>query len=151
MNFGGQLLAIGPPPGKPAREAVVVSPADPGVPVLSVRLRDASLSTSANSERVRIVAGREAGHLLDPRTGKLVPFDGSASVLAPSGALADALSTAWAVEGPAGYRRAGPLSRIRRAGAVAFVLPARDGGCETLSDRPFERLRPPAVADSRRP
>lgn len=144
LNFGGQLLAIGPPPGKPAREAIVLAPAGPGDPLLSVPLRDASLSTSSNAERVRIVDGKGAGHLLDPRTGELVPFDGSVSVLAPRGALADALSTAWAVEGPAGFRRSDPGAPVRRAGAVAFALPGAGGRCETLAERPFQRLVPPA-------
>ncbi|MBI5445139.1 MAG: FAD:protein FMN transferase, partial [Deltaproteobacteria bacterium] len=149
LNFGGQLLAIGPPPGRPAREALVASPGDPAIPVLAVPLRDASLSTSANSERVPTVAGREAGHLLDPRTGAHGPFSGSVSVLAASGALADVLSTAWAVEGPARFRRSDPASPLRRAGAVAFAVPDRGGGSETLTDRPFQRLRPPArIADA---
>lgn len=154
LNFGGQLLALGPPAERPPREAIVASPSDPAVPVLSVPLRNASLSTSASSERLRTVAGREAGHLLDPRTGTLVTLTGSVSVLASDGATADALSTAWAVEGPDGYRRSEPGSAVRRAGAVAFAVPARRGGCETLTDRPFERLRPPArVTDAapRRP
>jgi len=154
LNFGGQILAIGPPAGAPAREALVGSPFDPGSTVLSVRIRDMSLSTSANCERLRLVAGKEAGHLLDPRTGDLVRFSGSVSVLAPSGALADALSTAWAVEGPAGFHRSDPGSRLRRAGFVGFVLAGGDGGPETVTDRPFERLRPPACvadADIRRP
>lgn len=146
LNFGGQLLAVGPPPGKPDREAVVLAPDGSGSPVLSVRLRDASLSTSANSERVRIVGGREAGHLLDPRTGELVSFPGSVSVLAPSGALADALSTAWAVLGPERFRGSDPRFRARRDVAIAFALPATGGGCRTLTDRPFQRLRPPSVA-----
>ena len=149
LNFGGQILVIGPPCGAPAREALVGSPIESGASVLSVRIRDASLSTSANSERVRLVAGKEAGHLLDPRTGELVRLSGSVTILASTGALADALSTAWAVEGPAGFRRSDPGSPLRRAGAVAFALAGCDGGCETLTDRPFERLRPPPrVADA---
>lgn len=149
LNFGGQLLVIGPPVGAPARDAVVGSPVDSGASVLSVRIRDASLSTSANTERVRWVAGKEAGHLLDPRTGDLVRLSGSVTVLASTGAMADALSTAWAVEGPARFRRSDPGSPLRQAGAVAFALAGRDGGCETLTDRPFERLRPPhRVADA---
>ena len=144
LNFGGQLLAIGPPRGRPAREGIVLAPG--GDPLLSVPLRDASLSTSSNSERVRTVDGERAGHLLDPRTGDLVPFDGSVAVLASRGALADALSTAWAVEGPEGYRRSDPGGAVRRAGAVAFVLPGRGGACEVLTDRPYQRLRPPARA-----
>jgi len=149
LNFGGQLLSVGPPPGSPAREAIVAAPDATGAGLLSVRLRDQSLSTSADSERVRTVDGREAGHLLDPRTGAFVHLAGSVSVLAPTGALADALSTAWAVEGPARFLHSDLGSALRRAGAVAFVLRSREGGFETLSDSPFERLRPPArVADA---
>lgn len=149
LNFGGQLLVIGPPSGLPAREALVGSPFNPGDSVLSVRIRDASLSTSANNERVRMVAGREAGHIIDPRTGELVRLSGSVTILASTGAMADALSTAWAVDGPEAYRRSDPGSPLRRAGIVGFVLAGRDGGCETLADRPFERFRLPArVADA---
>ena len=149
LNFGGQLLVIGPPNGAPAREALVGSPFEPGASVLSIRIRDASLSTSANTERVRLVAGREAGHLLDPRTGDLVRLPGSVTVLAPTGAMADALSTAWAVDGPEAYRRSDPGSPLRRAGIVGFALAGRNGRCETLTDPLFERLRPPpSVADA---
>lgn len=144
LNFGGQLLVIGPSGAAPAREALVGSPFNPGGSVLSVRVRNASLSTSANTERVRLVAGREAGHLLDPRTGELVRLSGSVTVLASTGAMADALSTAWAVDGPGAYRKSDPGSPLRRAGIVGFVLACRDGGCETLTDRPFQRLRSPA-------
>ncbi len=144
LNFGGQLIVVGPPRGAPARVAFVASPFDPGAPVLSVRIRDGSLSTSANTERLRLVAGREAGHLLDPRTGDLVCLDGSVTVHSPSAAMADALSTAWAVEGPEAFRRSDPGSALRRAGALAFVGTCRGGACETLTDLPFERLRPPA-------
>jgi thiamine biosynthesis lipoprotein ApbE len=122
----------------------VAAPDSTGDGLLSVPLRDASLSTSANSERVRTVAGKEAGHLLDPRTGTFVRLPGSVSVLAPTGALADALSTAWAVEGPGAFHQQRVASPFRKAGAVAFVLRSRDGGFATLSDRPFQRLRPPA-------
>lgn len=143
LNFGGQILVIGPPLGRPPREAHVASPFGSSAPVLSVRLRDASLSTSSSSERARTVDGEEVGHLLDPRTGELVFATGSVTVLASSGALADALSTAWAVEGPNAFRRAEPEGPLRRSGAVAFVLPAAEGGLETVADAPFVRLRPP--------
>ncbi len=149
LNFGGQLLVIGPPGGAPAREALVGSPFNHGASVLSVRVRDASLSTSANTERVRLVAGREAGHLLDPRTGEPVRLSGSVTILASTGAMADALSTAWAVDGPEAYRRSDPGSPLRLAGIVGFALAGRAGGCETLTDRPFERLPSPTrVADA---
>jgi len=40
------------------------------------------------------------GHILDPRTGKPAPFRGSVTVLAPTGAEADCLSTGLFVMGP---------------------------------------------------
>ena len=143
LNFGGQILSVGPPARCPAKEAIVADSAAPDGGSLRVPVRDASLSTSADSERVRTVAGKEAGHLLDPRTGTFVRLPGSVSVLAPTGALADALSTAWAVAGPDGYSRSLDDSPLRRAGAVAFVLKSRDGRVETLADPPFERIHPP--------
>ena len=132
LNFGGQILSVGPPARCPAKEAIVADSAAPDGGSLRVPVRDASLSTSADSERVRTVAGKEAGHLLDPRTGTFVRLPGSVSVLAPTGALADALSTAWAVAGPDGYSRSLDDSPLRRAGAVAFVLKSRDGRVKTL-------------------
>jgi thiamine biosynthesis lipoprotein len=146
LNFGGQLLSVGPPPGTPARKALVATPgASGGEALLAVELRDASLSTSADSDRVRRIAGREAGHLIDPRSGTFVLFPGSVSVLAATGALADALSTAWAVDGPGVYRRSDAASPLRATGAVAFILETREGRFQTLSDRPFEPLRPPPL------
>lgn len=144
LNFGGQLLSVGPPMGKPPREAFVASPLDPAVEVLSVKIRDESLSTSANTERLRLVAGREAGHLLDPRSGCLVGLQGSVTVLASSGAMADALSTAWAVRGPDAYLDSASGSPSRSA--VAFALAGRDGRCELLAEDPFESLPRSIVA-----
>ena len=143
LNFGGQLLAIGPPAGSPSREALVASPFEGEGAVLAVPLRDASLSTSSNAERARLVAGKPAGHLLDPRTGVFADVGGSVSVLAPDGATADALSTAWAVEGPDRFRRSVPGSPLRHAARVAFVVRERVSTGETLVDPPFRRLRPP--------
>lgn len=149
LNFGGQLLSIGPPAERPAREAFVASPFVDGGNVLAVPLRDASLSTSSNAERARLVGGRSAGHLLDPRSGAFADVDGSVSTLAPDGATADALSTAWAVLGPGGFRRSDPGSPFRRAARAAFVLGPRIPAGDAPVDPPFRRLRPPpAVAEA---
>jgi len=87
MNFGGQVLAWG--------EETPVSIADPKqrhVSRLTIRLQDASLSTSGCSERGR--------HILDPRTGIPCEAWGSASVVSASAYEADVLSTALYVMGP---------------------------------------------------
>jgi thiamine biosynthesis lipoprotein len=63
-------------------------------------LRDQALSTSGSGTQFFIRRGKRYGHILDPRTG--LPAEGlfSATVIAPTAAEADALSTAFYVMGP---------------------------------------------------
>jgi thiamine biosynthesis lipoprotein len=70
-----------------------------------LRLVDAAMSTSGNGVQHFTVGGRRYGHLLDPRTGW--PVDGflSVSVVAPTAAEAEALSTAFFVLGVEKARR----------------------------------------------
>jgi thiamine biosynthesis lipoprotein len=67
--------------------------------VAEIRLRGRALGTSGTGTQFFHHKGRRYGHVLDPRTGW--PSEGvlSATVIAPSGALADALSTAFYVMG----------------------------------------------------
>jgi thiamine biosynthesis lipoprotein len=64
------------------------------------KLQDQALSTSGSGTQFFIRRGRRYGHILDPRTGR--PAEGlySATVIAPTAAEADALSTAFYVVGP---------------------------------------------------
>ena len=64
-----------------------------------LRLEDRALATSGTQTQYFRHQGRRYGHILDPRTGQ--PAEGllSATVVAPSGAEADALSTALYVMG----------------------------------------------------
>jgi thiamine biosynthesis lipoprotein len=114
LDLGGQVLVRG-------RRAVgIADPRHRGRSAASVLVENASLSTSGNSERGKTVSGRRIGHLLDPRTGQPAPDFGSASVLAPSGLVADILSTAFFVLGP---RRGLELSEsLRRQGFANEVL-----------------------------
>lgn len=95
VDFGGQVLAMG--------EAATVGVADPrdrARPALEIALRDASASTSAQSERFVTVGARRFGHVVDPRTGRPVSFRGSATVVGPDAFEADVMSTALLVMGP---------------------------------------------------
>ncbi|MDX2132668.1 MAG: FAD:protein FMN transferase [Planctomycetota bacterium] len=87
--------AIGAPPGLQAWH-VRVRPRAPG-PTLGVRLRDACLGVSEPGGRVAHVGSRDVGHVIDPRSGVPVESAGAALVVARSGALADAWSTALLV------------------------------------------------------
>lgn len=64
-----------------------------------VRLRDQALGTSAATYQYLVHEGKKLGHILDPRSGWPASGVASASVIARSGALADALSTAFYVGG----------------------------------------------------
>ena len=64
-----------------------------------VWLRDAALGTSGAGEQFVVVGGRRYGHVIDPRTGWPASGVTSASVIASSAAVADALSTAFLIGG----------------------------------------------------
>jgi thiamine biosynthesis lipoprotein len=87
-----------------------------------LRLRDAALGTSAAGEQHFEAGGKRYGHVLDPRTGW--PAEGlrSASAVASEAAVADALSTAFLVGGPA---LAGPFCAARPGTVALLVTEAR--------------------------
>jgi thiamine biosynthesis lipoprotein len=94
LDLGGQIFAVG-------RAAVAVAdPRNRERAAVSLAIADESASTSGNSERGLTVGRRRIGHLLDPRTGRPASDFGSVTVLAPSGLVADILSTAFFVLGP---------------------------------------------------
>jgi thiamine biosynthesis lipoprotein len=78
----------------------VKDPLRDDVRVGQLELRDQALGTSGSQHQSFRHRGRRYGHILDPRTGQ--PAEGvlSVSVLAPTAAEADALSTAFYVSGP---------------------------------------------------
>jgi FAD:protein FMN transferase len=87
-----------------------------------LRLADRALGTSGAQFQSFRHQGRRYGHILDPRTGQ--PAEGvlSATVLAPSAALADGLSTAFYVLGPAA---AEAYCREHAEVAAVLICPAR--------------------------
>lgn len=100
LNFGGQVLAMGPSAGCPAFPIQIATPDSKEAPIYELLLRNGSVSTTSNASRSRSVSGKAMGHILDPRTGGFAPFEGSVTVRAKTGAAADALSTALFVCGP---------------------------------------------------
>jgi thiamine biosynthesis lipoprotein len=99
LDFGGQVLALGAPPGAEAWEVDIAHPLRREEAALTLRLRDESASTSGNSQRHVTVAGRSLGHIVDPRSGVPSAWSGSATVIAASATQADAVSTAMLVLG----------------------------------------------------
>ncbi len=121
LDFGGQLLAWGAP-----RRVDLADPKDRQRPRLTLRLRNASLSTSGTSERGR--------HILDPRTGRPCEAWGSVAVVRATGLEADVLSTALYVMGP----DRGTAWAEAHGVAAAFLL--NDGTVRLTA--PFRALHP---------
>ncbi|MCZ6751929.1 MAG: FAD:protein FMN transferase, partial [Acidobacteria bacterium] len=85
-------------------------------------LRDEALSTSASYEKYIEIQGKKYSHLLDPRSG--IPAEGmlSATVIAPTAAESDALSTGVFILGTeqaAALLRRLELSGLKLSGIVA--------------------------------
>lgn len=100
LNVGGDLCARG---DLPAAVGVVPPRADSesARPIARFEVRDRSVATSGRSQRGFQIQGRWYSHIIDPRTGEPAAGILSASVIAPSGADADALATALNVLPPA--------------------------------------------------
>ena len=113
LDFGGQLLALGSPPGEPGWTVAVADPRDRHGAALILLLHDVSVATSSQWERGRQVQGRWIGHILDPGTGEPVAWLGSTTVVAARALEADALATGLFVLGPvAGLQWAGDYPAV---------------------------------------
>jgi thiamine biosynthesis lipoprotein len=99
LVHGGQssLYAAGSPPGYfgDRWEISLRNPFDPANPLGTIRLRNRGLGTSGAAFQNFVVDGQVYGHILDPRTGRPGQGPASVTVLAPTAAEADALSTAF--------------------------------------------------------
>ena len=96
VDAGGDVAVRGVPPGSSGWRVAV---GEAG-PVLV--LTGGAGATSGDTHRALVHAGTRYGHVLDPRTGRGVTTGVQATVLAPEGALADALASALCVTGPDG-------------------------------------------------
>jgi thiamine biosynthesis lipoprotein len=91
-----------------------------------IRLRDAAIATSGAGEQFVLADGRRYGHVLDPRTGWPAAGVLSATVITREAAVADALSTAFLVDGPH------LAARYCAAHSDTLALLTRDDGCERV-------------------
>lgn len=136
LFHGGQssVLARGTRAGTPIPSGQEVGgwsvaiphPLRPEQQLAEIQLRNRALGTSGTGVQFFRHKGRRYGHILDPRTGWPVEGVLLATVLAPTAALADALSTAFFVMGPAATRE---YCRTRPE-IAAILLSTAPGGTE---------------------
>lgn len=94
LNVGGNVRAVGGKPDGEPWTAGVQHPDDEEEFLARVRMQTGALVTSGSYLRCYTVDGVSYHHIIDPATGMPSAYFKSVSVLAPSSALADALSTA---------------------------------------------------------
>ncbi len=101
LIHGGRstLLARGSRAGRQGWTTRLRHPLRPRQIVAEFQLEDQALSTSGSATQSFVIGGKRYGHLLDPRSGWPADAMHSATVVAPTGAEADALSTAFYVMG----------------------------------------------------
>lgn len=121
LVHGGRssVYARGTPDGSPGWEVAIRHPWDPEQRLATLCLRDRALGTSAATFQYLEHEGKKLGHVLDPRTGWPASGMASVSVLAPTAAEADALSTAFFILGSDAARR----YCERHPGIGALLLP----------------------------
>jgi thiamine biosynthesis lipoprotein len=93
-----------------------------------LRLHHRALATSGSGTQFFMHQGRRYGHILDPRSGWPAEQVLSVTVLAPTAARADALSTAMYVMGPDAARRY--CEAHPDVAALMFCRGAREGSIE---------------------
>jgi len=104
LVHGGRssLFALGSPPYQLGGrwEIALRDPFRPESPLGILRLRNRGLGTSGASFQQFVSDRRVYGHIIDPRTGEPALGPASVTVLAPTAAMADALSTSFYLLGP---------------------------------------------------
>ena len=108
LDISGDLIAVGAPPGHAGWPVEIADAASPGAANATVELRDRALATSSAKGTTVRLGTIERGHLMNPLDARRGPALRQATVVARTGLLADALSTALTVSG----RRCAAADRI---------------------------------------
>lgn len=111
-------------------EVGVPHPLRPDRRIGTVHLSGEALGTSGAAFQAFFHAGKKYGHVLDPRTGQPATSVLSATVIAPTAALADALATACYVMGP--EETEALLPKYPDVSVLLVKQGQRRGGIETI-------------------
>lgn len=124
IDLGGDILAGDPPPDKPDGWRIDVSSGKAGdADMLTVNLKNAAITTSGDTYRHLEYKGRQYSHVMNPRSGLGLRHFVQATVLAPDGYRADALTKVFSV---AGWRKSRRLIK-RFPGARLYIIENKNG------------------------
>ncbi len=123
IDAGGDVTLNDPPPGKASWEISVYSGHPQDSSTMTIPLTNAGVATSGATYRYLEHEGTRYSHIVNPKTGVGLRFHVRTTVVAPGGALADALATALSV---AGVKRSKKI--IRKFPGIKVWLLETDGG-----------------------
>ncbi|RIV22345.1 FAD:protein FMN transferase [Fibrisoma montanum] len=124
IDLGGDVLAGDAPPDRPDGWRVAVSSGKAGdTDTLTVYLKNAAITTSGDTYRYLEYNGRRYSHVMNPRSGLGLRHFVRATVLAPDGYHADALTKVFSV---AGWRKSRRLIS-RFPGTKLYILENKNG------------------------
>jgi len=124
INAGGEVVTGDAPPEQ-AGWRIGIAPLEPQAPPSRfLLLSNAAVATSGDGWQFVEIGGVRYSHIVDPRTGLGLTRRSSVSVIAPTGMLADCLSTAVSVLGA----DAGLALIEKTPHTSALVLQLDDGG-----------------------
>ncbi|MEO2164349.1 MAG: FAD:protein FMN transferase [bacterium] len=128
VEGGGDLVVSGPPPGQEGWRIALDWGPDAS-PDRHLVLAHGAVATSGDLYQALRLEGQAYSHILDPRTGWALLGGRRASVVAPTGAQADALASALCVAGPAGIDQF--IEGLQ--GVEAMLLEMDPSNAETVS------------------
>ena len=117
VEIGGDMVCGDAPPGR-AGWRVATGCGEGAAPSPILVLKDEAVATSGDTEQHVVIDGVRYSHIVDPRTGLGLTESECVTVVAPSGALADALASAVSIRG-----KDQSLSMLARFGARVPGLP----------------------------
>ncbi|GAB3033708.1 FAD:protein FMN transferase [Spirosoma pulveris] len=123
VDIGGDILADEAPPGKPGWRVDIGSGKAGDTDTTTILLKKAAITTSGDTYRFLEHNGRRYSHIMDPRSGLGLRHFVRATVWAPDGYRADALTKVFSV---AGLRKSRRLIR-RFSGVKLLILENRNG------------------------
>ncbi|MEW6234336.1 MAG: FAD:protein FMN transferase [Candidatus Omnitrophota bacterium] len=134
LNGGfSSVLASGAPAWKESWQIDVRNPFDCERPIARLQLKNQGFSSSGSEEQFFLHEGKRYGHIIDPRTGWPSCKVFSVSVVAPTAALAEALSTAFCVMGVEKTLEYCENRKDKDIGAILIPMPDDKGRSEIIA------------------
>lgn len=146
INLGGNIRCLGAPRADASWNIAVRDPFHPERNLGVLRLTSGqAVATSGNYERFVKIGRHRYAHILDPRTGRPVEGMAGVTVVSPSAAEADALSTTLFVQGlPAG------LSILKKTASRAALFVPDKHPLEIWVTEDFLKIFTPEAAVANR-